>query len=89
MPAGTSGIHTSRGRCLKVYCVEVERPGKTIKAPGISETEMKREQFLFAADSIAEVWAAIDFLRTDEEAELIGVWRQHPAIQVLSAPKPA
>lgn len=70
---------------MKVYCVEVQRDGKTIKAPGISETEIKREQFLFAAESIAEVWAAIDFLRSDEEAELIGVWQQHPAIQVLSS----
>lgn len=71
---------------MKVYVVRVERDGKTIKAPGVSETEIKREDFMFAASSISEVWDAIDFLRTDPEAHLIGVWEQHPAIQVLGSP---
>lgn len=73
---------------MKVYVVRVERDGLTIKAPGISETQIKREDFLFAAGSIGEVWEAIDFLRTDPEAHLIGVWEQHPAIQVLGRTSP-
>ena len=70
---------------MRVYVVRVERDGKTVKAPGISETEIKREDHLFAASDITEVWAAIEAIRMDPEAHLIGVWEQHPSIQVLSS----
>lgn len=70
---------------MRVYVVRVERDGKTIAAPGVSETELKREDFLFAAETIGQVWEAIDFLRSDPEAHLIGVWEQHPAIQILGS----
>jgi hypothetical protein len=69
---------------MKVYVVRVERDGRTVKAPGVSETEIKREDFLYAADSINRVWDAIEAIRMDPEAHLIGVWEQHPSIQVLN-----
>ena len=69
---------------MRVYNVRVERDGKTIKAPGVSETEIKVEDHLFAARSISEVWDAIEAIRMDPEAHLIGVWEQHPSIQVLN-----
>jgi hypothetical protein len=69
---------------MKVYAVQVQRDGHTVKAPGVSETVIRKEEFLFAADNINRVWEAIDFIRNDPEAHLIGVWEQHPAIQVLN-----
>lgn len=56
-----------------------------MKAPGVSETVIRKEEFLFAAEDIGQVWEAIDFIRNDPEAHLIGVWEQYPAIQVLNA----
>lgn len=70
---------------MKVYAVEVQRDGHTVKAPGVSETTVRKEQFLFAAENIARVWEAIDFIRTDPEATLTGVWEQYPAIQILAS----
>lgn len=70
---------------MKVFAVQVERDGKTVKAPGVSETVIRKEEFLFAAKTLGEVWEAIEFIRNDPEAHLIGVWEQYPSIQVLNA----
>lgn len=69
---------------MKVFLVRVQREGRTVKAPGISETELKNEDWLYAADSINDVWDVIEPLRMDPEAHVIGLWEQHPMIQVLS-----
>jgi len=71
---------------MKVYEVTFEVPGKTIKAPGISETELKREQTYYAADSVVEVWEAIQHLLNDPERSFLGIVERLPAITVLSAP---
>ena len=68
---------------MKVFVVRVQRDGRTVKAPGVSETEIKREDFLYAAENINEVWGVIEYIRMDPEAHLIGLWEQHPAIEVL------
>ncbi len=69
---------------MKVYAVIVERDGHTVKAPGVSETEIKREQHLFAAANIEQVWAAVEALRMDPEANFIGIYEKEPSIQVLT-----
>lgn len=69
---------------MKVFVVIVERDGRTIKEPGITETEIRREEYLFAASDIAQVWDTIDTIRNDPEAHLIGVYEKYPAIQVLA-----
>lgn len=68
---------------MKVFRVLAERDGKTVKAPGISETEIKREETRYAADTIQEVWARIQDMLNDPECLVIAVHEEHPAIVVL------
>ena len=60
-----------------------ERDGKTVKAPGVSETVRRREELRYAADGIDQVWTAIEWLRIDPECDLMAVYEEHPAITVL------
>ena len=69
---------------MKVFVVRVQRDGLTVKAPGVSETAIKQEDYFYAAESFADVWDVIEPIRMDPEAHLIGVWEQHPMIQVLA-----
>ena len=69
---------------MRVYVVRVQRDGHTVKAPGVSETEIKQEDFLYAAASLNDVWDAIEAVRMDPEAHIIGLWEQSPEIQILS-----
>ena len=70
---------------MKVFRVVIERDGKTIKAPGITETEIKREEFRYAANTIQEVWTQIGFRLEDPECTVIALHEEHPAIHVLAA----
>lgn len=71
---------------MKVFRVVVERDGKTVKAPGISETEIKREETRYAADTIQEVWSQIDRFLNDPECLVIAVHEEHPAIVIVPSP---
>lgn len=68
---------------MRVFRVVTEEDGKTITAPGISETERKRAEYRYAAENISEVWEAIAFLREDQERDIIAIHEEHPGITVL------
>lgn len=68
---------------MKVYRVVTERDGETKKEPGKTSTELLREEHRFAAETMQEVWDAIDWLRNDPERVLLAVIEEAPAITVL------
>lgn len=70
---------------MRLYEVTFEVPGYTVKAPGVSETELKCEQTYYAADSVVEVWDAIQPLLTDPERIFLGIVEKMAALTVLSA----
>jgi len=69
---------------MKVFRVVVERDGETTKEPGKVSTELVREEFRYAAETMSEVWDAIDWLRNDPERTLLAVIEEAPAITVLT-----
>jgi hypothetical protein len=68
---------------MKLFQVDYETDGKTIKEPGIVTTEIKRVTMRYAAQDICEVWEAIGYIRDDEELTLIGVYEIAPQVTVL------
>jgi hypothetical protein len=54
---------------VKVFEVEIHCDGLTVKAPGVSETEVKKQLLYFASDSIDAVWQHVQeqCLLQDEE----------------------
>lgn len=69
---------------MKVYRVVTELDGETTKQPGRTSTELLREEHRFAAETMQEVWDAIDWLRNDTERVLLAVIEDAPAITVLA-----
>lgn len=68
---------------MKVYRVVTERDGETKKEPGKTSTELIQETHRYAAETMQEVWDAIDWLRNDPERVLLAVIEEAPAITVL------
>jgi hypothetical protein len=68
---------------MKVFRVVVERDGNTINEPGVVSTEVRQDNYRYAADTIEQVWDAIDWLRNDPERTVIAVVEEFPAITVL------
>ena len=68
---------------MKVYRVVTERDGEITKEPGKTSMELLREEHRFAAETMKEVWDAIDWLRNDPERTLLAVIEEAPAITVL------
>ena len=68
---------------MKVYRVVTERDGATMKQPGLTSIEMLREEFRYAANTMQEVWDAIEWLRNDTECTVIALIEEAPAITVL------
>jgi len=68
---------------MKVYRVVTERDGDTTKEPGRTSTDIVREEFRFAAETMQEVWDAIEWIRNDQERDLIAVIEEATAITVL------
>lgn len=69
---------------MKLFVVLYEEDGNTVKAPGVSETEVKRVALRIAATDIELVWRNIEHIRKDPEKDFIGVYEEQPMIQVLS-----
>ena len=69
---------------MKIYQVVSDRDGETTREPGKHNTEIVREVLRYAADSIEDVWDAIEWIRTDQERTLIGVFEEHPSVTVLN-----
>jgi hypothetical protein len=68
---------------MKIFRVVTQRDGNTVKAPGISETELKQVDRRYAADTMQRVWDEIEAIRNDPEEDLIAIIEEHPAITVL------
>lgn len=69
---------------MKVFRVVTERDGETTRGPGKTSTELVRETLLYAADTMQEVWDAIEWLRSDPERTLVELIEAAPAITVLT-----
>ena len=69
---------------MKLFRVVTERDGATTKEPGRSTTQIERADFRYAADTIEEVWNAIERLRNDPECTVIALIEEAPAVTVLS-----
>jgi len=68
---------------MKLFGVIYEVPGVTLKAPGISETEIKRVQLWFAAEIIDEVWTATAYIRDDPEKTFISISEAAELVTVI------
>ena len=68
---------------MKLYQVSYNEDGRTVKGNGIKETEVRRCDLFFAAESIEQVWAATQWIRDDEEKEFVHVGEVCPMVQVL------
>ena len=60
-----------------------ERDGTTTKEPYKVSTELVREEFRYAADTMQQVWDAIEWLRNDPECTIMALLEEAPAITVL------
>lgn len=69
---------------MKVFRVVVERDGTTIKEPGVTSTEVIQDNYRYAAETIEEVWVAIEWFRDNPERTVIAVIEEFPAITVLT-----
>jgi hypothetical protein len=68
---------------MKVYRVVTERDGEKIKEQGKISTEIVREEFRYAAETMQEVWDAIEWMRNDPERAILAFLEEAPAITVL------
>ena len=71
---------------MKVYRVVTERDGATTKEPGKVSVDLLREEFRYAADTMQEVWDAIEWMRNDPERAVLALIEEAPAITVLVIP---
>jgi len=69
---------------MKVYRVVTERDGAMTKEPGEVSVDLLREEFRYAADTMQEVWDAIEWMRNDAERTVIALIEEAPAITVLT-----
>ena len=68
---------------MKIFVVIVDSDGPTLKAPGVSETEVKRMSYYYAAESIQRVWDAVEEMRNDPERTVIAVYEERPSVTIL------
>jgi len=68
---------------MKVYRVVTERDGAATKEPGKVSVELLREEFRYAANTMQEVWDAIEWMRNDTEHTVIALIEEAPAVTVL------
>jgi len=70
---------------MKIFRVVTERTGETTAASGtgIRSTEIQRMDHRYAAETITEVWDAIEWIRNDQEQTVIAIVEEHPAITIL------
>ena len=69
---------------MKVFLVVVENDGETTREPGMVSTEIKRMDIRYSAESIEQVWNAIEWLRNDPERTIMAIVEESPSITVLS-----
>lgn len=74
---------------MNLFRVLIEREGRTIKEPGVTETQLRTEAIHYAAASISEVWDAIKWIRDDPEARLIAVIDDSVVVNILKQAEPS
>lgn len=62
----------------------MDRDGEATQEHGRRSTEIVREEHRFAADTMQQVWDAIEWMRHDPERTLIALVEEAPAITVLT-----
>jgi hypothetical protein len=70
---------------MNVYRVITDRDGPTTRTPGRTDTEIIRESHMYAAESMEQVWQAIEWLRQDHERTLVAIICDHEGVHVLPA----
>ena len=69
---------------MKIFRVVTEQDGETIKEPGKLTTELRREELRYAAETMQEVWKAIEWILNGEEKIVIAIIQEAPAVTVLT-----
>lgn len=72
---------------MKLFTVRYEEDGRTVKAPGVSETVIRQCDLHFAAKSMEEVWEAVADIRADPERRLVYITESAPLVTVLPVGK--
>lgn len=67
---------------MKVFRVITEHDGATTREPGKISTELVREEFRYAAQTINQVWQHYHSLNFADRT-LIAIHEEHPSIEVL------
>lgn len=68
---------------MKVFRVTTERDGPTTRVEGRTSIELMQEHYHFVADSLANVWTAIRWLRDDAERDVVAIIEVLPAVTIL------
>ena len=63
---------------MKLFSVQYEEDGLTTKEPGLVTTNIRVVTMHFAAESMEQVWAEIEYLRTDEEKNVVSIQEALP-----------
>lgn len=69
---------------MKIFRVVTERDGITTKQPGKVNTEILQSDYRYAAETIQQVWIAINRLLISEEETVVAVVEEHPSIIILT-----
>jgi len=69
---------------MKIFRVVTEKDGIIKKMPGKIDTEIIQNNYRYAAETIQEVWAAIEHLLTNEDEIITAIIEEHPAVIVLN-----
>lgn len=72
-------------KTMKVFRAVIERGGKTAKRPGGVHTNILREEYFFAAETIQQVWEEIAWLRRGPVATVVEMLEEIPDIKILGA----
>jgi hypothetical protein len=70
---------------MLLFEVRYEENGRTVTAPGVSETEIRNCTVWYAAESIEAVWKAVAHLRDDPEKRFTGIMQALPLVMVIPA----
>lgn len=76
---------------MPLFEVKWEEDGKTVKAPGVSETELKVYSHWYVARDFDQVWKAIEDIRYDpeERKRLLSVAEAQVGVTMLDDREPA
>ena len=75
---------------MKLFRVVTEKDGKIEKKPGETTTEIIRSEYRYAAENMAQVWEAIQWMERDDDLNqtIIAIVEDAPSITVLKSTEP-